>query len=276
MHIKFLGTAAAEGWPGLFCRCAACVDARRLGGKNIRTRAQAVVDGEVLIDFGPDSYLHMLHQGLDLPGISSLLITHSHSDHFYPQDLMLRFTPYGHGALPRGLPVYGNAKVVDSLKRMLAAEGNPAAASSLLPTLVQAFQAFSLASGHSITPLRASHDGREDCLIYLIEKDGKRLLYGHDSGFYPRETLDFLKGKRLDLISFDCTFGPNEGSGGHLGLPAVFQQKRILEDLACIDEHSICIANHFSHNGGLLHQQMEQAAQAFGLLASYDGFEITC
>ena len=39
MKITFYGTAAGEGWPGVFCQCELCREARRLGGKNIRTSA---------------------------------------------------------------------------------------------------------------------------------------------------------------------------------------------------------------------------------------------
>ena len=45
MIFQYLGTAAAEGWPGLFCDCQACEKARAKGGRNIRTRSQAIVDG---------------------------------------------------------------------------------------------------------------------------------------------------------------------------------------------------------------------------------------
>ena len=38
MKIRFLGTAAAEGWPAVFCACESCKRAERLGGKDIRTR----------------------------------------------------------------------------------------------------------------------------------------------------------------------------------------------------------------------------------------------
>ena len=94
MRIRYLGTAAAEGWPALFCRCEACRKAASLGGKNIRTRAQAVIDDRILMDLGPDTYLHMLHQGLDLPAIHTLLVTHAHQDHWYPLELLLRGEPY--------------------------------------------------------------------------------------------------------------------------------------------------------------------------------------
>lgn len=51
MKIKYLGTAAAEGVPGLFCNCPVCMHARLHKGRNIRTRSQAIVDDTLLIDF---------------------------------------------------------------------------------------------------------------------------------------------------------------------------------------------------------------------------------
>ena len=53
MKIQILGTAAAEGWPALFCNCEACRRAREKGGKNIRTRAGTLIDDQLLIDFRP-------------------------------------------------------------------------------------------------------------------------------------------------------------------------------------------------------------------------------
>ncbi|HPC76977.1 MAG TPA: carbon-phosphorus lyase, partial [bacterium] len=44
MEIMFLGTAAAEGWPGVFCSCDYCKKARELGGKNIRTRSSVLIE----------------------------------------------------------------------------------------------------------------------------------------------------------------------------------------------------------------------------------------
>ena len=55
MKIKFLGTAAAEGIPALFCDCAVCQNARKVGGKEIKTRSQAIVDDKILIDFPADA-----------------------------------------------------------------------------------------------------------------------------------------------------------------------------------------------------------------------------
>ena len=97
MKIRYLGTAAAEGWPALFCSCPICTHAREQGGKNLRTRTQAILDGELLLDFPPDTYCHALQHGLELAKVRTLLVTHSHMDHWFPTDLIHRHEHFGHG-----------------------------------------------------------------------------------------------------------------------------------------------------------------------------------
>ncbi|HEX28759.1 TPA: hypothetical protein ENG04_01615 [Candidatus Poribacteria bacterium] len=57
MKVKFLGTAAAEGWPGVFCECENCRRAREAGGKNIRTRSSLLLNDIYKVDLPPDTYL---------------------------------------------------------------------------------------------------------------------------------------------------------------------------------------------------------------------------
>ena len=61
MKFRYLGTAAAEGWPAVFCNCDHCHRAKKAGGRNIRTRSQALINDDLLIDFPSDSYHHALH-----------------------------------------------------------------------------------------------------------------------------------------------------------------------------------------------------------------------
>lgn len=86
MVLDYLGTAAAEGWPAIFCECNACRRAAESGGRNIRSRSQALVNGELLIDLPADTCSRVLTGRLHLSGIQSCLITHSHSDHLYAAD----------------------------------------------------------------------------------------------------------------------------------------------------------------------------------------------
>ena len=87
MKLTYLGTAAAEGFPAVFCNCAYCNEARTLGGKNIRTRSQALINEDLLIDLPADTYFHFLQNGIRGDQIAYLLVTHAHSDHFYPAEL---------------------------------------------------------------------------------------------------------------------------------------------------------------------------------------------
>ncbi|MCI6850276.1 MAG: hypothetical protein MR883_02010, partial [Clostridiales bacterium] len=75
MKITYYGTAAGEAWPGVFCRCELCEKARTLGGKNIRTRSQALVNDDLLLDLPPENHMHSLLYGLDLSKVEALLFT---------------------------------------------------------------------------------------------------------------------------------------------------------------------------------------------------------
>src|SRR4030042_946112 len=54
MRLFFLGTAAAEGYPAIFCNCANCRQARLLGGRDQRFRSALLVNDDLLIDFAPE------------------------------------------------------------------------------------------------------------------------------------------------------------------------------------------------------------------------------
>ncbi|MBR4222457.1 MAG: hypothetical protein IKR81_14960 [Victivallales bacterium] len=56
MRLRILGSAAAEGWPAMFCSCPACQKARANGGKDLRRRTAYLLDEDTLIDYGPDIY----------------------------------------------------------------------------------------------------------------------------------------------------------------------------------------------------------------------------
>ena len=65
MKLTYLGTAAAEGFPAVFCNCKYCAEARKLKGKNIRTRSQGMINDDLLIDLPADTYHHFLQNDID-------------------------------------------------------------------------------------------------------------------------------------------------------------------------------------------------------------------
>jgi phosphoribosyl 1,2-cyclic phosphate phosphodiesterase len=56
-----------------------------------------------------------------------------------------------------------------------------------------------------------------------------------------------------------------------MGIPAIISAKERLEKFGSIDSNSISIATHFSHNGGLLHEELEDELSRYGFIVAYDG-----
>ena len=164
MMFKYFGTGAAEGWPALFCSCDNCKRAKKAGGKNIRTCSQTLINNDLLIDLPPDTYFHMIKDGLDLTKVRYIIFTHSHDDHFYAPDLHRTYPPFAYNENKEKIPqikIYGNesinshAKYFENYKDILDFHE------------VRAFEKFTVGQ-YTITPLKADHDYSQNCLIYII------------------------------------------------------------------------------------------------------------
>ena len=275
MEIQYLGTAAAEGWPALFCDCDICRRARAAGGKDLRTRTQSMIDGTILIDFPPDTYTHALNYSLNLGQIQHLLITHSHMDHFFPVELIHRHEHFGHNAKGM-LHVYGNEAVEKAFYDAVLIDRfkvHPLDDSVAFKRL-KPFEEFD-AQGYHIVPVPADHDKRETCFIYIIEKNGTCLLYGHDTGMnLSVEGWECIYSHKYSLISMDATMGKQKTDGYHMGLWDDVEFARRLEEKGCIDGKTVKVINHFSHNGGMTHKDLEAFAGEHGMMAAYDGMKV--
>lgn len=273
MKLTYLGTAASEGWPGIFCKCEACNRARELGGKNIRTRSQAIVNDNLLIDFPMDTYMHVLKSNIDFTKIDNLIFTHSHSDHCTLQDLEFRCNEvYGRNKVAKTLNLFGNDRVYELLKIQVPSYSN--GNSHLTFTQLEPFKEVKIGK-YLVTPLKARHSRNED-FVYIIKDGDKTLLYLHDTSTPPTESLDYLKeiGICFDLVSLDCTYGPTNEVGNHMSLGEAFRLKEWFKEVGIINEKTKCVLNHFSHNGALLYDELSKEGAKYGFLVSYDGMEI--
>ena len=272
MRLTYYGTAAGEGWPGVFCQCPLCRQARRLGGKNIRTRSQALINDDLLLDLPPDNQLHSLYGGLDLGAVRALLFTHSHSDHCYPEDLEFLREPYSH-TRQGGLLVYGNEAVADKVKA--ACGGLGGVKERFRFETLQANTPLNVL-GYRVLPLRATHTPKEQCLFYRIAQGDKALLYAHDTGALTEENMAYLSAQsgKLSLVSLDCTCQRHRDGKYHMGLADCAAQKEKLLAAGLADGQTVWVVNHFSHNGGWLHEELAYEAGKHGFLAAYDGMTI--
>lgn len=267
MKIHFLGTAAAEGFPNAFCRCDACVKARQLGGKNIRTRSSAIIDDVIKFDYSPDSYMQALRDNVDFSRIEHLLVTHTHSDHFNAYDLECRREGIAHGLL-HPMHVYGNDAVMHHTRAAIGRfEGARYAFHLLRP-----FESFE-AGDALVTPLLADHDKMETCLLYVVEKGGKKLLYGHDSGWFPEATWAWLNDQQLDCAILDCTHGYTGESRArnHMCVETVLEAQRAFRERNILKPEGKIVVTHFSHNSKLLHDDFHRIFHPAGIIPANDG-----
>lgn len=270
MKLTYFGTAAAEGFPAVFCNCDYCKEARLLGGKNIRTRSQALIDDTLLIDLCADTYWHFMANGVTGHKISHLLVTHPHGDHFYPAELEMHQSPFAHEMKSPFLEVYGGREVCETLesceklRRIRSHHLTP-----FVPTAV---------GDYTVTALPARHMEEAEAFIYIIEGDSV-LLYAHDTGYFYEETLRYIREKKLrfDLVSFDCTNVDIAISdrGGHMGLDNIRRLDKVLGEMGAVDEKTVKVINHFSHNARPIQSVLKEKVKDDGYLVAFDGMQVT-
>ncbi len=269
MKFRYLGTAAAEGFPAVFCRCKYCLEARSLKGKNIRTRSQSIVNDDLLIDLPADTYMHFLNNDIEGDKIKYLLVTHSHSDHFYYEELKMRISPFAHDMRAQNLEVFCGQGVYDKITKNGVFE-------NIKPEKLLPFEPKKIGE-YTITAFPANHMKGDGALFYMIESD-KTLLYAHDTGYFIDDVLDYLKDKKpkFDMVSFDCTNVdiPIDDTGSHMGLENIERLIGKLKEIGCIDESSKLYINHFSHNANPIHHVLEERVKDMNLKVSFDGLEI--
>lgn len=273
MKLTYLGTAAAEGWPAVFCNCEYCKKAKERGGRNLRTRSQALVNGDMLLDFPSDTYMHMLFNRLDISKVKYCFVTHSHTDHFVPTDILFRVEScYAHGMTEPRLDFFGNEAVMERFKHFVTDIDDELKGLPIGANLVRAFEPVRVGD-YEVTPLPAFHAPGENAFVYHIKQGGKALLYLHDTGILPESTMKYFEnsGVRADLISYDCTYGALPSGGGHMGLDSVPVLRKELEKIGVSHNGTISVINHFSHNGMLIHDELVPEAERLGFITAYDG-----
>lgn len=274
LKVKYLGTGAAEGIPAIFCHCAICNQARLLGGRNIRTRAQALIDNELLIDFGPDTFLHMLKYNIKLADIEYCLITHNHDDHLYVPDLKAR--KRSRAILKPGTPplnVYGSI----GIKNTVCPDENGFITKnkSVRFILLNAYEQKKIGK-FSVTALPAVHGG-DSPFVYVIQKGKSTFLYAHDTDYFMDEVWKFIEGSKFqfDAISLDCTEGKKHiNYTGHMNFEKMEFFCKKLQSIGSINANTLVIANHISHNGLVNYDEGCEIANKYGVVVAFDGMEV--
>ena len=277
MKVRFLGTAAAEGWPAVFCNCENCKKAAALGGKNVRTRSQILVNDDLLIDLPPDTYLHKLAYGLDLSKVHTLLVTHSHMDHFYPMELSMRGSCYAHDMQSPFLDVFCDEKVKESFLLSSGFEKFGDEVYNAIRWHVMPQFGSARSGDYEIYAFKARHAFQEKALFFLIRQGEKAFMQCNDTGYFYEENFAFLEkiGIKPDFVALDCTNGKLSfgKEGTHMGAAECEELVTRLRKDGLVKKDTVFAVTHFSHNGALTHEELEKHFASLGVAVAYDGWE---
>lgn len=276
MRIMFLGTAAAEGVPAVFCNCPTCLNAKAKGGKDVRTRSQILIDDDTLFDFPMDTYMHMLRYKLDLSAIKRVLITHSHMDHCYPQEFCMRGGPFASGLAVQKVEIFGNDKVCAMFKSDTAREIRPAVEQNIILKVLHPYDVVT-SEDMRIVALPASHTVGEECLVYYLERKGVGVLLLNDTGVLDKSVYMRLKNlnANVKLVALDCTYGAlRHGAGRHMGLYDIVDQKAVMAQAGVLQRDTRVVATHLSHNTDLNYEAISALAAEHGITVAYDGYTV--
>lgn len=259
ISVRFLGTGAAD-WKGPDKRG----EYRRL--------SSILVDGSVLVDFTA-SDKEMLPDGLR-PEV--IFYTHSHRDHFDPA-----------AALEVGVRrVYVSRswieRATDAFVKAAAALGVQAPA-----VIPMDMQECVVENGLSFKALPANHstsDLQEQALIYLIEKNGTRVLYATDTGGLMANAasgacLDAHKKDRKPLngLIMEATMSDDEDFRifAHSSVATVLRTYHVLLKTGCYAAAE-GQAVYLTHLARTLHGTQAELDSCLPspLKAAYDGLEV--
>ena len=274
MKITYYGTAAAEGIPALYCSCETCKKSASLGGRNVRTRSQALINDSLLIDLPPDTLYHFQQLGLPLNSIEHVLITHKHADHLHTPTLNVRCKGFVMHNIPP-INIYGSMPsidlIFDDLRKAGVLERGRWNLNEIAPFEKKTVGSF------EVVPYKANHDFRTYPYIYEISDGQKKMLYAHDTGSFLDETWQYIEKSKpfFNLVSLDCTMGLADSAGHHhMSTKDCFATRIKMLESGVADESTIFVLNHFSHNGHVTYDELVPIAAENGFLVSYDGMSV--
>ncbi len=258
-EIAFTGTGAAD-WTGGY-PSAGKVMARG----SFRGTAGILVDSKLMIDCGKTIPDAVIHHGIDIQAVSDLFLTHSHGDHVNSEALK-RITEMTE---QRGLRIWGHGPALDRCEIPDVFTKCPVEPMSTVK-----------AAGMSITALPANHvvgNSSETPLHYLLEKDGRRLLYATDGAWLLKPVWLYLRERPLDMIIWDATIGdiPDDWRiFEHNSLAMIQLMGATLKTAGVLTDHSRQYLTHMARTLWPDHESVENLLRDSELTAAWDGLRI--
>ncbi|MDD2708655.1 MAG: hypothetical protein PHV34_11755 [Verrucomicrobiae bacterium] len=289
MKFQFLGTAAGEQYPGMWCRCENCRKARELRGRNIRKNSCAFIEPNILIDCPNEVFMQAERFGVDLVDLEYLFVTHSHEDHFnlFPigwryLDPRIKSPPPSNAVGSRftelkKLHIVGNRLVCQMIEDLLIKKaGFRYEECALEVHLAEPFKKYSIGKVDFI-PLKANHSENQagvPPLNYIMFVKGRTILYALDTGWFFPETYEMIKQFKYDLVVVEGTFGYGADLEGHFNYSKLERAVKLFAKDGLLKDGSPFCASHLSPHFAPVHDELAPLLAGKGITAAYDGMKL--
>lgn len=289
VKLTFLGTAAAEGYPDPFCRCDNCEGARKIRGRAFRKRAAALIDDQLLIDFGPDLLTASQIHGIPLADIRYAAQTHAHDDHLFPDNFIYRTE----GCLAKGVHDIEYAVspfVARAIKNYLVPHfksgddlGTNRFPSLRMDLVIQQQWETVTLGPYELLAIPAVHAPGTEARILgirrmsgLLHRGSPTMLYATDTAPMPDGIWERVaeEGWTFDLVAMDCTHGTEQNSSVHHSLESMQSERERMRKAGVLKDDARFIANHFTHHSTPLPDELDRLGQEGGYDIAYDGMTI--
>ena len=269
MKLRFLGTAAAEGIPALWCDCPVCKKAFEDPANELRRRCSYLIDNDTIVDFGPDSFWQSIQFGIDLTRIERVIVTHAHEDHIQPDDLCYRAAGFSH--VDRNIELIASDKSMELIRSQCTYSFKKI---FITPRIAEPGK-WLQTQDMELLPIPADHAPGLAPMIYVIRRNGKSLLIANDTGILQESSWQLLEGIKLDTAVLECTcvFAYPDMTGNHLGVNTTIQFRDKLLEMNCITLETPVFVNHFSHNGKANHAELADFFSKHNMTVARDGLQ---
>ncbi len=249
MKFTFLGTGAADwDWQSF--------------PPGTRGSCTTLLDDTILIDAGPTALENFSRNRVSPDGLTDILITHSHSDHFSTKSIAAL-------ARDRQLTVHATHQALLRLGDI------PCRRHAL--TLRERFTI----GDHAFTVLPANHaleDPDENAFHFLIDTPERRALYALDGGWILSNARIMLAGRPIDTIVWDATSGPSLNDwrfADHNDLGMIDAMRQALLQLGYITPATKHVLDHIAWSlWPQSKEECQQVAARYNAILAEDGMTI--
>ena len=289
MEVVLLGTGGADGWPNPWCTCASCET--QAGDGHVRAQTAALVDGDLLLDLGPDVPRSALRLGRSLAAVRTVLLTHAHSDHTGPPALLWRsWSTRSHDSLR----VVGPPAAVAACRDWVGPH-DPVTFEEVSPGAeVDVDHRAGGGSRYRARAVEATHGGPEigPAVLWDVARRGpapaedtagdgqdrvvSRLLWATDTAPLRDRALAQLEAATavegpLDLLGLECSFGDARVDGvDHHGLDDWPLTVAELRRRGVVGDATRLLAVHLGH-GNPPEERLQARLAGWGASAGRDG-----